>query len=323
MDSQNKLYNLPSDPDHLGLLKKFQELKFKVLKGREPIKGKDSNGIPPDEYVSSFHRLHDLIRGFYKPKMLDCLLSYQATEKIANYGEQIEWEDYDLGTFIRINMSPPSGKNDSRANSDINAARTAMSRRYPIGILHNQKKGINRILGLGLITEETSDGVFVVKPLEVDFFDDQLYNVVIQDIQSDMIQNGEMDLNDSSDGNIEGRMITYYGKRYERDAKNRSLAIKIHGCVCAACKFDFNEKYGELGKDFIEVHHKNPISNHNGQLVKIDPKTDLIPLCSNCHSMVHRNPYQVLTVDELVEIIKKNESDISINQSKNSKEKIE
>jgi 5-methylcytosine-specific restriction protein A len=37
---------------------------------------------------------------------------------------------------------------------------------------------------------------------------------------------------------------------------------------------------------FIHVHHINPISSM-GSVYKINPKQDLIPVCPNCHAMIH------------------------------------
>ena len=73
---------------------------------------------------------------------------------------------------------------------------------------------------------------------------------------------------------------------YEQNQKLRSEAIYYHGTACKACGFSFTERYGELGHNYIEVHHLVPIS------VMIDPglvnpKTDMTVLCSNCHSMIH------------------------------------
>ena len=48
---------------------------------------------------------------------------------------------------------------------------------------------------------------------------------------------------------------------------------------------NFEQVYGELGKDYIEVHHLHPVSQGERQ---VNPIEDLIPLCSNCHSMIHR-----------------------------------
>ena len=81
--------------------------------------------------------------------------------------------------------------------------------------------------------------------------------------------------------------------------KNRNDAFKIHGYNCAVCAFNFAETYGEWGANFAEVHHLLPISELQGIKRKINPATDLIVLCPNCHRMVHRKKGLTLTVDEL------------------------
>ncbi|WP_245808895.1 HNH endonuclease [Shouchella patagoniensis] len=105
----------------------------------------------------------------------------------------------------------------------------------------------------------------------------------------------------------EGAVVTYYGKRYERDSYNRELAIRIHGSTCVACHFNYEEMYGPRGKDYIEIHHKKPLSTIGGE-TEIDPKKDLVPLCANCHRMIHRRKDEVLSVEELREMIKKYKS---------------
>lgn len=113
------------------------------------------------------------------------------------------------------------------------------------------------------------------------------------------------DLNDQEDiYNVikEGSQKYFLGKKYERNQKLRKKAIEIHGVTCKACSFNFENTYGEIGKNYIEIHHKTPLST-TGE-VSINPETDLIPLCSNCHRMVHRNKHQVLSVEDLVKMIK-------------------
>ncbi len=65
---------------------------------------------------------------------------------------------------------------------------------------------------------------------------------------------------------------------------------------CAVCGFDFEETYGIIGKGFIECHHNRPISNMRpGDKTKL---SDLVAVCSNCHRMLHREPW-ILTVADL------------------------
>lgn len=100
----------------------------------------------------------------------------------------------------------------------------------------------------------------------------------------------------------DGASTFYYGKRYERNPKNRAKAIQHHGLDCAVCEFNFEKEYGQRGTDFIEVHHVNQLSTLNEEVL-INPVVDLVPVCANCHRMIHRKKDHVLTINELKEII--------------------
>ena len=85
-----------------------------------------------------------------------------------------------------------------------------------------------------------------------------------------------------------------------KDAK--AAFVKQHGHLyCEVCGFDFEKVYGVRGDGFIEGHHKQPISQHDGTV-----KTtinDIAMVCSNCHSMLHRTPF--LSIEELRSLIHK------------------
>jgi len=85
---------------------------------------------------------------------------------------------------------------------------------------------------------------------------------------------------------------------YERSREARKLCIEAHGCKCAACGMDFEKVYGEIGRGFIHVHHIVPISSIGKEYV-LDPVKDLIPVCPNCHAMLHRKnpPYKIEELD--------------------------
>ncbi|MGE7811251.1 HNH endonuclease [Lysinibacillus capsici] len=67
------------------------------------------------------------------------------------------------------------------------------------------------------------------------------------------------------------------------------------------CNFNFKRVFGEIGKEFIHVHHEIEISTI-GEEYEINPLTDLKPICPNCHAMLHKRkpPY---SIDELREIV--------------------
>lgn len=100
----------------------------------------------------------------------------------------------------------------------------------------------------------------------------------------------------------EGSEYECRGMRYERDRNARSQCIEYyrnqdsgHKCRCQICGMCFEEVYGEIGKDVIEVHHIVPVSMRGGNY-EVNPSRDLIPLCSNCHTMIHKGN---MTIEEL------------------------
>jgi HNH endonuclease len=85
----------------------------------------------------------------------------------------------------------------------------------------------------------------------------------------------------------EGKITKVYVNRYERSSEARNKCLESNGYICKICGFDFESVYGELGKGFIHVHHKVPLSEINDAYY-VDYKNDLIPVCPNCHAMLHR-----------------------------------
>ncbi len=100
---------------------------------------------------------------------------------------------------------------------------------------------------------------------------------------------------------FEGIKWTVTVNSYERNSKARQLCVKHWKAICAVCTFDFEKTYGEIGKGFIHVHHLTPVSQI-GKSYQVDPINDLIPVCPNCHSMLHRQE-PPLTIDELKSLI--------------------
>lgn len=109
----------------------------------------------------------------------------------------------------------------------------------------------------------------------------------------------------------EGKVIYKLHKYKERNTKinktKKERYYKKHGKLdCEVCGFDFYETYNELGKGFIECHHRKP-------LYEIQEETDtslddLALVCSNCHRMLHRgiNTISVNTLSQKKRVIKTN-----------------
>lgn len=99
----------------------------------------------------------------------------------------------------------------------------------------------------------------------------------------------------------EGAVTRVVVNRYERDRRNRGLCIAVHGYSCKACGFDFERTYGYLGSGFIHVHHVVSITRLRPDY-RINPVNDLVPLCPNCHAMVHKHD-PPLSVSELKQLL--------------------
>lgn len=99
----------------------------------------------------------------------------------------------------------------------------------------------------------------------------------------------------------EGKTTTIKINKYERDSKARKECLNIHGYTCKVCEMNLEDKYGEVAKQFIHVHHLKLLSSIKKRY-KVNPATDLIPVCPNCHAIIHRNikPYTVEQVKKFL-----------------------
>ena len=111
------------------------------------------------------------------------------------------------------------------------------------------------------------------------------------------------------DGEVyyEGSVTTVKVNKYERNQEARRKCIEIHGCQCKICGFDFEKTYGEAGKGLIHVHHVVPISSIKEEY-QIDYEKDLIPVCPNCHAMIHRKK-EAYTIKEVEDMLMRKSND--------------
>ena len=106
---------------------------------------------------------------------------------------------------------------------------------------------------------------------------------------------------------LEGKVVQVFVNKYERSQQAKIECIKHLGDSCVVCGFNFGQVYGEeIAGGYIEVHHLNQLSDIKKEY-QVNAITDLIPLCSNCHSVVHMtNP--PMKPDALKKLLKKSSS---------------
>lgn len=110
----------------------------------------------------------------------------------------------------------------------------------------------------------------------------------------------------------EGKAVSKKTIIKKRSRKLRMAAIKHYRksdgkIYCAACGFCFEDKYGDIGKDFIEIHHENPVYQYSDDGFEeyiAEAVKKVRPLCANCHRMIHHNGKRPISIDELKKFIK-------------------
>jgi 5-methylcytosine-specific restriction protein A len=100
----------------------------------------------------------------------------------------------------------------------------------------------------------------------------------------------------------EGAAVQVLVNGYERNDKARRACIAHYGACCQVCHFDFEAQYGPMGRGVIHVHHRTQLAHRDGEY-EVDPIRDLIPVCPNCHAMIHltREPLEVDALKTLIE----------------------
>lgn len=231
---------------------------------------------------------------------------FRLADFLANYG-YVDWKQknkFNVGDIVFMYCTKP----ESRIGFSMKVEKTDMtyeestkdeeywndSEEYKAGVL------LNRYCRFRLIDEVCSDKLYLNALIKNGL------NGVPQSplIPSERLVDYIMDVFKTETNNeqvlIEGASHQGYVTKYERNPVARNKCIALKGCKCSICNFDFEKTYGDIGKGFIHIHHIVPISEIK-ESYRVDYDKDLIPVCPNCHAMLHRKS---ISVDELKELIK-------------------
>ena len=84
----------------------------------------------------------------------------------------------------------------------------------------------------------------------------------------------------------EGHSVRIAVNRYERDRRARAACLANHGSGCSICGISLENIYGPEVRGLVHVHHVVPLSQTRSSYT-VNPAKDLIPVCPNCHAVVH------------------------------------
>lgn len=162
--------------------------------------------------------------------------------------------------------------------------------------IYNQKLNLENLKENGL--SAAPQGPIKVKPNLLEYLNSNFSDNFQSNIFPEMLDGESIE--------FEGLKKQILVNKYERSSIARKKCIEFHGLSCKVCGLTFSEKYGDIGNEFIHIHHLTPI-HKIGKEYKVDYKNDLIPVCPNCHSMLHRKINgNEPTINELKEMINKN-----------------
>lgn len=101
----------------------------------------------------------------------------------------------------------------------------------------------------------------------------------------------------------EGSALRVPVTRFERDRKARRKCLEVQGHHCAVCAMSFGDRYGAEVVGLIHVHHVTLLSQRGGGYSP-DPIRDLVPVCPNCHAVIHATPGKVRSIKEVREMLR-------------------
>jgi 5-methylcytosine-specific restriction protein A len=162
----------------------------------------------------------------------------------------------------------------------------------PINLQSTKRMGLGELYESGSIYSRHYQADALPSNAELESNLNEFIELYLRLVINQSLQQSSTTAEDDEEGlNIEDGTKLREHKRIERNQKLAKKAKELQGYKCKACGFDFEKKYGALGKAFIEAHHLTPMSTLKGRKIGLDPLKDFTVLCSNCHRMIHKTEF--------------------------------
>ena len=134
--------------------------------------------------------------------------------------------------------------------------------------------------------------IYTDKSSEFEFFIENLESIEDDMALLDYVIHYDENLSASLDVVCHSAKDLTYHLKCERDINNREQVTRLLGYSCAICGFNYAKAYGkDLAKDFIDIHY---IGDGNPDISK-----DFVPVCANCHRMLHHKRSHNISVEDL------------------------
>lgn len=127
---------------------------------------------------------------------------------------------------------------------------------------------------------------------------EQIRGDIEKEIKEPIAQVDHVDDDRFAEGDLKEVILSIH----ERNPVARKKCIEHYGARCFICKMQFEERYGSPFAGLIHVHHRTPLQFQNEEY-EVDPILDLIPVCPNCHMVLHSKKDGVYTPEEVIEFL--------------------
>lgn len=160
-----------------------------------------------------------------------------------------------------------------------------------------ERDGLHKITDKGekYLLENINNFTFI---LDNNFNEEQRKDVIEKDYSNLIIEEGFTKFSQVKTKLRSRKLVIIAKEHYSKNGK----------IFCSACNFNFENFYGEIGKGYIEIHHLCPIfARENNFEQSINEAIDgVVPVCANCHRIIHRKNDQLLSIPSLQELIHAN-----------------
>ncbi|MFZ5496370.1 MAG: HNH endonuclease [Verrucomicrobiota bacterium] len=110
-------------------------------------------------------------------------------------------------------------------------------------------------------------------------------------IQTMRVQSHNADSDEGVEGSVSLKLVRHRKRETKLRADKVAQFMREHAnrlfCEVPGCGFDFEKRYGAVGRGYAQVHHRKPLSDYSAP--SVTKLSDLVIVCANCHAMIHRH----------------------------------
>jgi 5-methylcytosine-specific restriction protein A len=127
--------------------------------------------------------------------------------------------------------------------------------------------------------------------------------VQLEDEWTDFLGNERQLIPVAEPSAIEGLLTETVRYVRGRSRQLRDLALRNSGGVCCICDIDYRRILDGKGVRVLQVHHRKQLAAMDSP--RVTALSDLAVVCANCHMLIHMNPKQALSIEDLRQMLGK------------------